>query len=200
MSLSKPIAASALLILVCFLFRDFLESNPITHDLVQKPALALAGWVACYTIERRWPAIGAVSWNRGGTTGVLIASFTSAFWMLPRSIDWSISDSAGEVAKFITLPLLMGGPLLLSWRRLPGLARCLIITHLISMLLCLSWVYSTAPQRLCSSYLLSQQQQYGEAMLWLAGILSLVCSATLFGVRFNSPIPQPGHILQGERA
>jgi hypothetical protein len=200
MSPSKPIVASALLILACFLFRGLLEPNPIAHDLVQKPALALAGWIACYPIERRWPAVGTLSWNRGGATGVLIAFFTSAFWMLPRSIDWSINDPAGEVAKFISLPFLMGGALFLSWRRLPGLARCLITTHLISMLLCLSWVYSTAPQRLCSNYLLSQQQQYGEAMLWLACILSLVCSAPLFGVRFDLLIPQPSQIMQGERA
>lgn len=187
MTSRRSFAGSALIIAACFLLRGSLEAHPVTHVLVQKPGLVFAGWLMGHCLAERWATLRSISWNQGGATGMIIASFVSAFWMLPRYIDWSIDEAAGEAAKFISIPFLIGLPLALSWPRLPLLAHCLIKTNVISMLLCLAWVYNSAPDRLCNNYLLGQQQQLGNALLWLASTLSLGWSAALFGFPFDSP-------------
>lgn len=191
MKLTSSCMASALIVTTCFLLRGSLESHPVTHILVQIPALAVAGWLIGDAAAARWPALRSSSWNLGGATGILVVFFAGAFWMLPRHIDWAINAPAGELAKFVSIPLAIGLPLALSWHRLSLLVHCLIKTNAISMMLSLAWVYATAPERLCNNYLLGQQQQLGEVLFWLAIVFSIIWSAALFGVRFRPQINFP---------
>jgi hypothetical protein len=196
-----PLSIAAALFVFCVIFRVPLERHMVTHMLLLLPALAVVGWLAGHAIASRRPDLLSSDWNAAGTTGLLTALLASTFWMLPSSLDWSLCEPLGDVTKFISLPLLVGIPLALSWRRAPLLVRGFLKANAISMALTLAWIYTNAPVRLCISYLTGQQEQLGEGFLWVAGVLSVLWIAPVLGVRLpkwssrRSPSLAAGHRL-----
>ena len=159
--------------------RALLESVMAAHMLVQLPALAALGAYAALQlppgVRRRLAGC-----NAGGVPFTLLALFAAAFWMLPRSLDGALNHAHLELAKFVSLPLLVGAPLALSWRRLGGIGRGFLWSNLLSMLIVLGWLYSVAPIRVCTNYLVDQQALLGRCLLLLATLLVLWLSARLF--------------------
>ncbi len=178
-----PLCMAAALFTLCVILRVPLERHMVTHVLVLLPALAAAGWFTGRAIANRWPTLRSSDWNAAGATGLLTVLLTGAFWMLPRSLDWSLGEPLGEAAKFVSLPLFLGIPLALSWRRAPVLVRGFLNASAISMALTLAWVYANAPVRLCTSYLTGQQEQLGEGFLWVSVMLGVLWTAPAFGLR-----------------
>ena len=144
------------------------------HMLVQIPLLAIAGWLIARPAARAGRAeLGG--FNAVGVPGLLIAAFAVVVWMLPRMLDAALSSTLVEAAKFTTVPLLIGAPLALSWPLLPHVARGFIWANLVSHAAVLGWLYSVAPNRLCTRYLFDQQAVLGAALL-------VVALAMLFGL------------------
>lgn len=137
-----------------------------THMLLQMPLLAAVGFVAARGLapERR---LRLRQWVGGPLPLVLVALFASSYWMLPRALDAALADPWAELAKFTSLPLLVGAPLALAWERMGVIARGFVWTNFLSMLAVLGWLYIAAPMRVCNSYL--QSAQY-EAGLWMVGL------------------------------
>ena len=135
--------------------RTGLETSLIGHMLVQIPLLVACGWLLGH--GRGWGG----AWNGRGIPGVLLAVFALAFWMIPRWLDAALSDPAWEAAKFVSLPLLVGWPMGLSWPRLPALARGFVWANGLSMLAVVGWLYWAAPVRVCNNYLADQQADFG---------------------------------------
>ena len=103
------------------------------HMLVQIPLLVVAGallasWVPA-ALRRELDAF-----NANGFPGILAAGFVSSYWMLPRALEGALSDPLMELAKFCSLPLLVGLPLALSWPRLGPIARGFVLANAISMI------------------------------------------------------------------
>ena len=183
----NPAALAALcwLALVLTPLRSLLESSLPGHVLAQIPLLAALGyWLGRNRRERLEP--WQRSWNGGGIAGILLTSFTIAFWMLPRWLDASLEDQAIAVAKYLSLPLLAGVPLALSWPRLHPIARALVKIELVAMLFRLGWLYLISPDRLCNNYLLAEQIMLGQAFLLLAVALSIFWLAPVFFGRQGS--------------
>lgn len=158
--------------------RLLLEQSLVSHLLIQMPALVLCGW----TIARRHrDAInrGRESFNVGGATGLSFALIVFSFWMLPRSVDGSVQNPLYEFAKFVTLPF-AGASLALSWPKLPPLAIGILKCNLVSMMLVLSWIYTTSPSRLCNSYLRDEQDMLGQIVAVLAIGLGCLFGGSLF--------------------
>ncbi|KPV39417.1 hypothetical protein AN478_09570 [Thiohalorhabdus denitrificans] len=152
--------------------RTGLEATLAGHMAAQLPLLVAAGW----WLGRGLGPVRAdelAGFNRHGAPGVLLAAFTLAFWLLPRSLDAALQEPAWEVAKFLALPLLAGVPLGRSWPRLPGLARAALWANLIPMLGVMGWLYIQSPVRLCNSYLIDQQDLLGWVLLGITGMLAL---------------------------
>lgn len=182
--------ASLTAFLACLLFRAPLESSMATHVIVLLPALVATGWLAGHALVRLRPALLTLSWNDSGAAGLLVALFAALFWMLPRSLDWSLGSLLGELAKFVILPALVGLPLALSWPRAPLLVRSFVKANGISMALTLGWIYSVAPVRLCNSYGSGEQELLGIGFLGVAAILAIVWAGPVFGLRlatFDEP-------------
>lgn len=158
-----------------------LQSRMQWQMLVQIPLLAVAGYLLRAALSERWER-AISSWNPVGINGVLVATFVLAYWMLPRSMDAAVSDWPYTVAKFITVPLLVGLPLGLSWPRMNFIVRGVLMMELIAMFLRLGWLYQASPVRLCNSYLIDDQQLTGRYLL-AAGVALLVWVALqlLFG-------------------
>jgi hypothetical protein len=158
--------------------RQLLESRLVLHLLVQIPLLATAGALLGRALRCRAPVPG--SWNAGGLPGLLLALFTAAFWMLPRSLDAALAEPAMAAAKFISLPLVLGLPLALSWSRLHPIARGFVWANLLSMSGFLGWLYLAAPARLCNFYPLDEQALLGRALLGVGGVLAACLAARAF--------------------
>lgn len=178
-----PIWIAAALFALCVIFRVPLERHMVSHVLLLLPALIVAGWFAGRTIADNWPALLSSDWNAAGAMGLLTAMLTGTFWMLPRSLDWSLREPLGEVLKFVSLAFLLGIPLALSWHRAPVLVRGFLKANAVSMALTLAWVYVNAPVRLCTSYLTGQQEQLGEGFFLIAVMLGVLWTAPALGLR-----------------
>ncbi|NMG55591.1 hypothetical protein [Aromatoleum aromaticum] len=166
--------------------RTSLEATMSGHMLVQIPLLAAIGFVACRLLpvarqERLLDAGG------GAVPYVVVAVFASTWWMLPRALDDALASPLVEAAKFVSLPVLVGLPLALAWRRLGPIGRGFVWTNFISMLAVLGWLYIAAPVRVCNSYLVDQQESAGWLMVKLALLLFAGWLGSLFVGGGGSP-------------
>lgn len=150
-----------------------LEASMTAQMLVQIPLLAVAGVLLGKSLPEA-AASRIEPWNRGGATGVVVITFASACWMLPLSLDAAVVSPAVDLAKFLTVPLLIGVPLALSWPRMSFVLRGVLLFEALATLFRMGWLYLISPLRLCNSYGLSDQQRLGEWLL-LAGVALLLC-------------------------
>lgn len=148
---------------------------------VQLPLLATLGWWLAGTLPHR--ATDAIaSWNAGGVTSLVLASMVSLVWMLPRALDAALDIPWVEAAKFASVPLLIGLPLGLSWPRMGFIVRGVFLTEFVATCLRLGWLYLASPDRLCSNYLIDDQQRLGRFLLLIGfEVLLLLAVKLLFG-------------------
>lgn len=144
--------------------RHALESTMTLQMLVQIPLLALAGgWLAQGApgwLDRR-----LARWNYQGISGLLLASLTGMVWMLPLAMDAALDDPRFTLAKFLSVPLLIGAAVALSWPRAGFVVRGVVLLELTATAFRLGWLYLISPVRLCSNYLLDDQAQLGKLLL-----------------------------------
>lgn len=144
--------------------RHALESRMTSQMLLQIPLLGLAGWLLVSGMPD-WLARRLAIWNHRGISGLLLASLTGIVWMLPRAMDAALDDPRFAVAKFLSVPLLIGAPVALSWPRAGFVVRGVFLAELTATALRLGWLYLISPVRLCSNYLLGDQQLLGRLLL-----------------------------------
>ena len=172
---------SALLVTALALpgMRGALEQVMVTHMLVQIPLLAVGGAVAAEALPVGWRSRIA-AWNRGGVAGTMLALIVSSWWMVPRALDLALGAPAMEVTKFVTLPLLVGVPLRLSWRPLGALGRGFVLANVLPMWAVVGWMYVVAPVRVCNFYLLDQQVSAGAGLLVASAVVAAATGALAF--------------------
>lgn len=164
--------------------RYALDATMTLQMLVQIPLLALAGWWVASSLPRRWiEASGA--WNHSGISGMLLASFAAAVWMLPRMLDAALETPWVTLAKFASVPLLIGLPLAVSWPRAGFVVRGVWLVEIVATAFRLGWMYLVSPVRLCSNYLLGDQQRLGQWMLAIGVSVTLVLAWKLMGGRID---------------
>jgi len=159
--------------------RRGLEAEMVTHMLVQIPLLALSGVLLVSAAGGCMRRI-LEPYNESGLSGMLVVLFASSFWMLPRALDAALDRPAMELFKFVSLPLLVGAPLAVSWGRLGPVGRGFVLANTISMIAALGWLYRQSPVRLCNYYLIDQQVVLGDCLLWVALAWGLACTARAF--------------------
>ena len=170
------IALSLGLLGFCVLFRQSLGADPVMHVLVQLPVLAFSGALFVTSLGARHlcitePLANALS---------LVAVFAILFWMLPRYIDAVLVDPRIEFAKFVSIPVFVGGSLALGWKKSHPFLRGFLKANAISMLGVLSFLYIHAPMRICNSYLVADQERLGFGFLMTAAGLGLAWAIPLF--------------------
>ena len=159
--------------------RSTLEQTMAGHMLLQIPLLVISGIFVGQGLHVR--VRGALQLANGyGLTGLALVVVTALLWMLPRHLDAALTETGYEVAKFISLPLFIGIPLQLSWRRLTVIGRGLVWSNLVAMLWVLSWLYLSAPVRVCNNYLISEQTLVGRLLLALGFLVAAVLAVCAF--------------------
>lgn len=160
------------LVLATPVARNGLEASMSAHFLIQMPLLVMIGVGAGWLLSQRWQ-----SWLLAGFGGAVplttLALVAMSYWMLPRAMDAALAEPAMETAKFISLPLLVGLPLVLAWGKLSLIGRGFVLTNLMTMLAVLGWLYIVAPVRVCNSYLVDAQSSAGWWMVRLSVLLFL---------------------------
>jgi hypothetical protein len=151
------------------------------HMLVQLPLLAWIGYRIGSAWGRSRPLAVLQSFNAGGITGLLIASFVMLLWMLPRPLDLARLDAGIDALKFLSVPV-AGIAVALSWQRVPAIARAVVHLEVIATLLRFGWGYLAAEQRLCLAYLAEDQQTTGILLIVLGAAYAVGVSwRPLFG-------------------
>lgn len=158
--------------------RAWLEASMSGHMLIQIPLLAAIG-LAAGRLLPEWRQQALRELAGGPISCVVIALFASSYWMLPRALDAALVDPVAEAAKFLSIPLLVGLPLGLSWAQLNVIGRHFVWTNVISMIAVLGWLYIAAPVRLCNNYLVDQQEQAGW---WMVNLSLLMFAWWLFAL------------------
>ena len=179
------LAAAALAAIVATPLGERMTSTMPGHVLVQIPVVVAAGFVLGLRVEPRIrSALRTV--NAGGIPGILLVSFTIAFWMIPRWLDGSLTSDTIAVAKYLSLALLAGMPLAWSWSRLHPVARGVVKIEFLAMLFRLGWLYLISPDRFCNNYLLTDQVWLGRGMIVVAIALSITWVIPVFFGKFSS--------------
>lgn len=158
--------------------RHLLEATMTRQMLVQLPLLVLVGWGLRALVPVRLGAALA-PWNRSGITGIVLASVTAMVWMLPRALDAALEVPWVEVAKFASVPLLVGLPLAGSWPRAGFVVRGVALLETCATALRLGWLYLAVEQPLCVNYLVSDQARLGRLLLALGIGASLLLAGKL---------------------
>ena len=153
--------------------RHAAESAMTLQMLVQIPLLALCGWWLAGAVPPEL-ARRIRAWNRNGISGLLLASVTGAVWMVPRMLDAALGNPWVELAKFLTVPLLIGVPVAHSWPQAGFVVRGVALSETIATAFRLGWLYRVAPVRLCSNYLLDDQRRLGNYLLAVGAALVVV--------------------------
>jgi hypothetical protein len=195
MSASRLFAAACGLWLVLWLppIRSALESEMALHMAVQVPFLIALGVplaAAARVYEPRW--LAAADWL--GIPGIVTVVLGTSFWMLPRALDQAVSDSRVDLVKFLSLPLLVGVPLGVSWRRMPSLGRAFLWANFIPKLAAIGGLYLAAPTRLCAYYRLDQQEFAGWTLIAVAVALGMTWSFAAFVGWTPGCAKQPGTV------
>lgn len=159
--------------------RSVLEHDMAVHMTVQLPLLVGVGLLLAAALRRREPRwLAEADWL--GIPGLLLVVFATTLWMLPRMLDAAVADPLVDLAKFLSLPLLAGLPLGLSWRRMPGLGRAFVAANFIPKLGAVGGLYLAAPTRLCAYYRLDQQAAAGWALIAVAAGLGILWFLAVF--------------------
>ena len=193
-------AAFGLWLLSGIVLRDFLEESMVRHVLVQLPSLAGVGLLLMPHSAKKRPTPFAIP-------VFLLAAFTTAIWMLPRTLDAALASDVVAIAKLTTIPFFIGIPLAWSWSGLSDLARSFVWANLISMFIALGWLYHAAPIRLCNYYLRNEQEELGTAFLAIGAAIVAFWLPRLFIVDARRPLtlrqaatPHPLHARASARS
>jgi hypothetical protein len=174
-----PVAAVLWLALWLPPLRTALEQDMAAHMAVQLPLLMAIGLLVAPVLRRYEPrALVEADWL--GIPGLVLVGFATSFWMLPRMLDRALAEPLIDLAKFLSLPLLAGLTLGLSWRRMPGLGRAFVWANFIPKLGAVGGLYLAAPTRLCAYYRLDQQTAAGWTLIAVATALAIVSFAAAF--------------------
>lgn len=178
--------AGALLLIVLAIppVRTGMQTTMTLQMLAQLPLLAMAGWLLAEAVPRRIDDALA-RWNGSGIAGLLLASLVGMFWMLPRMMDVSVNEGGWMLAKFVSVPLLIGLPVALSWPHAGFVVRGVVLLEVIASAFRLGWLYLVSPERLCSNYLLGDQQRLGKYLLTIGVALCLVLAWKLMWGRIR---------------
>lgn len=152
----------------------WLRATMTGHMLLQMPVLVLGGMVMADALWHRLTPFWRRMAHQHRWTLLLLSLATLAIWMIPRLLDLAVEEARTETLKVLSLTILAGMGLRLSWQLHGPVVRGLVHVELLATFGRLGWIYLISPNRLCIQYGMDDQTRLGH---WL-----LICGA-LYGLR-----------------
>lgn len=151
-------------------FRYLIESSMVWHMAVQMPMLVFTGWLTGQRFPQLLDRNFQSAFNQYGLTGMLIASFALAYWMLPLTIDRAIIVYRFDAFKIFSL-ILCGLILRDFFSRAHIIVQLFFLGYALSMLGTLGFYFATTDLRLCNAYTLDSQIRAGWALVSVTVLL-----------------------------
>lgn len=173
--MSMRLAAGLACLLAAAVPRHWLEASMLRHMLLQLPLLLAAGGLLAGAFAFRapvWLRHGA-RFDQHGLCGLTALLLVSAYWMIPRALEQSLSLPLAESAKFGSL-LLAGAVLPGSLRRANAVVQLFYLGNLSWMMAFAGIQYQNLPQRLCNAYRLDDQADTGMALVIASVAIAVV--------------------------
>lgn len=174
--------AGWVLLLILIGARAWFEQTMTRQMLAHIPLIALSGWLlsgssprsaAPGTICSRWQ----VAWtnltagmNAYGAPGLLYATLTGMYWMIPKALDDVLLHQWVALGKFISV-LLAGMAIRVSWSRAHPVIRVFFLGSFSWTSAIAGMLYQENTERLCNFYLLDDQIWAGRGLVILAIVL-----------------------------
>ena len=146
---------------------NLMESVMIIHMHMQMPLLIFTGFLLARIFQLQFPRFFE-KWNGNGIPGIILFVIIVAYWTMPRSMDEALTSQSMEVFKFISLPLLAGIPLRVSWKMLKPRDKNITFYFFIIMFSAMGWLYIDSPVQLCNNYLIIEQITLGWGFITTA--------------------------------
>jgi|SRR5699024_2717867 len=176
----RPLPWALLAILV--LFRKDFEQTMTRQMLLHIPLIMLTGvWLGnqlTHALERLsatsrfWQRLYGVGKeiNTYGMSGLLLATLTGMFWMIPKALDDVLLHGPVAFAKFASV-LVAGMVLMPSWHRAHPVIRVFFLGGFCWTSAIAGMLYQESTNRLCNFYLLDDQVWAGRGLVILAVLL-----------------------------
>lgn len=178
----QPFAGS-LCLAAAALAHDWLEASMLRHMLLQLPLLLAAGWL----LAGRWQAPRKLAvFDQHGAAVLTALLFASAYWMVPRALEQSLTEALAQAAKFTTM-LLAGALLPGALRRANVIVQIFFLGNFSAMTAIAGMLYQDLPQQLCNAYFIDDQVVTGMALVALAIGVAVLWSV----VQLRQPAAQP---------
>ena len=157
---------AAALVMAALLLRRPLEASMALHMVVQLPMIAVGGALAGLAVARNAPRYaGAVAhWDAHGIAGLAWLLLASAYWMVPRALEQSLTLPLAEAGKFASL-FLLGFLLPGALSRAATVIQLFFLGNFCAMMAIAGMLYQDMPQRLCNAYSLDDQVVTGVGLV-----------------------------------
>jgi cation transport ATPase len=161
-----PARAGLLLAALMVLGRTPLEARMPVHMLVQLPGLLMAGALlvlppTSQVVTRVMTRVMPAPW-----AALLFATGVVTTWMIPRALDAAVQSPIVDAIKMLSL-VGTGAAGAWAWNRCSTLVRTFALGNSAWMMVTVGMLYLDAPQRLCTTYARSDQQQTGVGLVVL---------------------------------
>ncbi len=158
--------SAAALLAAALLLRRPLEASMALHMVVQLPMIAVGGALAGIAVARNAPKLaGAMArWDAHGMTGLVWLLLASAYWMVPRALEQSLTMPLAEAGKFASL-FLLGFLLPGALSRAATVIQLFFLGNFCAMMAIAGMLYQDMPQRLCNAYSLDDQVVTGVGLV-----------------------------------
>lgn len=161
--------SGALLLLAAVAGHRWLEASMLRHMLLQLPMIAIAGWL----LASRWTALRHLrAIDQHGLAVLSALLFASAYWMIPRALELSLTSAVAQAGKFGSL-FLLGMLLPGAIERAAAVIQLFFLGNFCAMTAAAGMLYQNLPQRLCNAYLLNDQADTGLALVLVSLLAAL---------------------------
>jgi hypothetical protein len=168
-----------------FLFRGALEATMLGHMVAQIPMIFFGGLLLGGRAIRDSALLA--SYDRHGLTGLTALLFISAYWMIPRALEFSLTMPGYELAKFASWALL-GAVLPASIARANIVIQLFYLGNFCAMTAIGGMLYQDVPEQLCNAYLKDDQALTG-AFLIIVAVAAAVGWCIYRFPALNAPTP-----------
>lgn len=168
-----------LLLLISIGAKAWFEQTMTRQMLAHIPLIALSGWllsgpwpgstvyrITCSRWRTGWASLTA-GMNAYGAPGLLYATLTGMYWMIPKALDDVLLHQWVALGKFISV-LLAGMAIRVSWSRAHPVIRVFFLGSFSWTSAIAGMLYQENTKRLCNFYLLDDQVWAGRGLVILA--------------------------------